>query len=105
MNKQIIKKEIKELYDAGKIELSEEYNIIEDKNLRVFEIEHDAENEENISLVFKAKDWYEELLNEYYDGEIDYQEFIENNNANELDDMYDYDNVEAVINDEVRYDF
>ena len=97
--------EIKGLYDAGNIELNEEYNIIEDEDLGIYEIEHDVENEENIQLVFKAKEWYEELSNKYYDGEIDYAEFIENNNANELADTYDYDNVIAVIISEERYDF
>ena len=97
--------EIKELYDAGKIDLNEEYNIIEDEDLRIFEFEHNVENEENIRLIFKAKEWYEELLNKYHDGEIDYSEFVEENNANELSDMYDYDNLVAVVVEEERYDF
>lgn len=105
MNKQVL--EIKELFNVGNIDINDEFEIIEKENVDGFEYEiaHRMTNNESIKLVFPAHEHYAELKEKYDMGEIDYDEFIKQDNSNELSDQYDYYNLIAVIIDEERYDF
>ena len=97
--------EIKELFQNGQLELSEDFTIQENEYYdgRSYYIEHQILNEieglEDCYIEFKPFEWYGKIKEDYDMNRISYEEFInslDSYNVNELADQWDYDNPVSV---------
>ena len=97
--------EIKELFQNGQLELSEDFTVqeIEYYDGRSYYIEHKILNEfeggEGCYIGFKPFEWYGKIKEDYAMNRISYEEFIkllDSYGVNELADQWDYDSPVSV---------